>query len=202
MHSWPFQYWRYISPKHTDTKTFKNYLNPVMLVFIGKLLLSTSRWVTIRQGFSHFSNKPPAAKGLNISLAETWGPGPQVNLAINLAKITFIHIFVQILIINLKTYLYSLNSLHSRYYSTPSTISTLLRKYSNPITTAKSKKTLQFRRRFLKNTLQKIFHGLLIITHTTSNVLWIHIPFLIIFQVSKIYNLHTKSISMLGWIKT
>ena len=34
---------------------FENYLNPVMLVFIGKRLLSTLRWVPICQGLSHFS---------------------------------------------------------------------------------------------------------------------------------------------------
>ena len=33
----------------------KYRLNPVMLVFIGKLSLSTVRWVPICEGFSHFS---------------------------------------------------------------------------------------------------------------------------------------------------
>ena len=34
---------------------FENHRNPVMLVFIGKLSLSTLRWVPICQGFSDFS---------------------------------------------------------------------------------------------------------------------------------------------------
>ena len=38
-----------------DAKIFENHLNPVMLVFIGKLSPSTLRWVPISQGFSHFS---------------------------------------------------------------------------------------------------------------------------------------------------
>ena len=33
----------------------ENHLNPVMLVFIGKLSRSTVRWVPICQGFSHIS---------------------------------------------------------------------------------------------------------------------------------------------------
>ena len=40
--------------KHKEAKIFENHLNPVMLVFIGKLSLSTLRWVPICQGFSHF----------------------------------------------------------------------------------------------------------------------------------------------------
>ena len=42
-------------PKYNDTKIFENPLNPVMLVFIGKLLLSAIRWVLIREGFCHLS---------------------------------------------------------------------------------------------------------------------------------------------------
>ena len=36
-------------------KNYENHLNPVMWVFIGKLLLSTIRWVPICQGFSNLS---------------------------------------------------------------------------------------------------------------------------------------------------
>ena len=32
-----------VDPKHKDTKIFENHLNPVMLVFIGKLSLSILR---------------------------------------------------------------------------------------------------------------------------------------------------------------
>ena len=40
----------------TMTQRFlKNHLNPVMLVFIRKLSLSTLRWIPMCQGFSHFS---------------------------------------------------------------------------------------------------------------------------------------------------
>ena len=39
----PFQCSGYFRPKHKDTKTFEKHLNPVMLVFIGKLSLSTLR---------------------------------------------------------------------------------------------------------------------------------------------------------------
>ena len=38
-----------------STKIFENHSNPVMLVFIGKFLLSTLRWVPMCLGFSHFS---------------------------------------------------------------------------------------------------------------------------------------------------
>ena len=38
-----------------DTEIFENHLNPVMLVFIGKLLLSTLRWVPMCHGSDHFS---------------------------------------------------------------------------------------------------------------------------------------------------
>ena len=51
----PFQCWGYSCPKYKDTKVFDNHQNPVMLVFIGKLSLSTLRWVPICQGFDHFS---------------------------------------------------------------------------------------------------------------------------------------------------
>ena len=34
---------RLLHPKHNGAKIFQNYLNPVMLVFIGKLFLSTFR---------------------------------------------------------------------------------------------------------------------------------------------------------------
>ena len=37
-------------------KIFETHLNPVMLVFIGKLLLSTLRWVPMCQGFRHISS--------------------------------------------------------------------------------------------------------------------------------------------------
>ena len=36
-------------------KERKSFWNPAMLVFIGKLLLSTNKWVPMWQGFSHFS---------------------------------------------------------------------------------------------------------------------------------------------------
>ena len=40
----------------TRTQRFlENHLNPVLLVFIGKLLLSTLRWVPMCQGFDNFS---------------------------------------------------------------------------------------------------------------------------------------------------
>ena len=40
---------------HGRKEDFENHLNPVMLVFIGILSLSTIRWVPICHGFSHFS---------------------------------------------------------------------------------------------------------------------------------------------------
>ena len=33
--NWPFQCWGYFCPKRKEAKIFENYLNPVMLVFIG-----------------------------------------------------------------------------------------------------------------------------------------------------------------------
>ena len=45
----------YFSPKLNDANIFENHLNPVMLVFIRKLSLSTFKWVPIYQGFGHFS---------------------------------------------------------------------------------------------------------------------------------------------------
>ena len=65
--------WLLSSLKHKDAKIFGNQLNPVMLVFIGKLSLSIIRWVPNRHSFSHFfqfpifciilywPNPPPAA---------------------------------------------------------------------------------------------------------------------------------------------
>ena len=50
-----FWHWGYLRPKHKDAKILENHLNPVMLVFIGKLLLSTLRWVPICRGFSDLS---------------------------------------------------------------------------------------------------------------------------------------------------
>ena len=44
----------YFHQRHKNTEFFENLLNPVMLVFIGKLLLSPIRWVPICQGFHHF----------------------------------------------------------------------------------------------------------------------------------------------------
>ena len=41
--------------RHKNSKEFENHLNPVMLVFIGKVSLSTDIWVPICQCFSHFS---------------------------------------------------------------------------------------------------------------------------------------------------
>ena len=40
---------------HKNAKIFENHLNPVMLVFIGKLSPSTHRWVPICRGVSEFS---------------------------------------------------------------------------------------------------------------------------------------------------
>ena len=40
---------------HKDAKIFENHLNSVMLLLIGKLSLSTLRWVPVCQDFSHFS---------------------------------------------------------------------------------------------------------------------------------------------------
>ena len=42
---YPFQCWGYIRPKHKGAKIFEKHLNPVMLVFIRKLILSTAWWV-------------------------------------------------------------------------------------------------------------------------------------------------------------
>ena len=66
--SWHLQYLQYLqylkmnfNPSNAEatfiqsTRIFENHLNPVMLVFIGKLLLSTLRWVPICHGFGHFS---------------------------------------------------------------------------------------------------------------------------------------------------
>ena len=47
--------WDDFQPEHKETKIFEKHLNPIMLVFIGKLSLSTLRWVWICQSFSHFS---------------------------------------------------------------------------------------------------------------------------------------------------
>ena len=47
--------WGYFHPKHTNAKIVEKHLNPVILVLIRKLSLSTLRWVPICQGFSHFS---------------------------------------------------------------------------------------------------------------------------------------------------
>ena len=56
--------------RHRTTNIFHNYQKHVMLVFIGKNLLSTNRRIPICQGFSHlfqiilFSpNKPPTRGG-------------------------------------------------------------------------------------------------------------------------------------------
>ena len=46
---------RLLSSKHKDAKIFVNHLNPVMLVFIGQLSLSTLRGVPICQRFQSFS---------------------------------------------------------------------------------------------------------------------------------------------------
>ena len=40
---------------HKNAKIFEIHLNPVMMVFIGELLLRALRWIHICQGFSHFS---------------------------------------------------------------------------------------------------------------------------------------------------
>ena len=46
---------RLLSSLSTRTQSFfENHLNPVMLVFIGKLMMSTLRWVPIYQGLNHF----------------------------------------------------------------------------------------------------------------------------------------------------
>ena len=41
---------------HKGAKILENHLNPVMLVFIGKFLLSTLRGVSMCHGFSHLSD--------------------------------------------------------------------------------------------------------------------------------------------------
>ena len=46
---------RLLSYKAQWRKDFENYLNPVLLVFIEKLILSTVGWVPMCQGFSNFS---------------------------------------------------------------------------------------------------------------------------------------------------
>ena len=45
---------RLLSSERKDATTFENHLIPVMLVFIGKLLLSAMRWVAMYQGRGHF----------------------------------------------------------------------------------------------------------------------------------------------------
>ena len=44
-----------LSYKVNEAKILENRLNPVMLVFMGKLLLNTVRGVPVCQSFSHFS---------------------------------------------------------------------------------------------------------------------------------------------------
>ena len=39
------KHWGYFHPQHKDAKNFENYLDPALLVFIGKLSLSSLRWV-------------------------------------------------------------------------------------------------------------------------------------------------------------
>ena len=51
---WTFQCQVYLHQKIKDAKLFENHLNLVILVFIGKLSLSTFRWVPICQGFRYF----------------------------------------------------------------------------------------------------------------------------------------------------
>ena len=46
---------RLISSKAQGRKIFENNLNPIVLVFIGKLSLGTIKWVPIYQGFIDFS---------------------------------------------------------------------------------------------------------------------------------------------------
>ena len=46
---------RLLSSKAQGRNVFENHLNPAMLVFIGKLSVSTLRLVPICLGFSHFS---------------------------------------------------------------------------------------------------------------------------------------------------
>ena len=48
------QCWGYFRPKRKGVKMFENHLNPVMLVFIGELSLSTLWWIPIFKGFNHF----------------------------------------------------------------------------------------------------------------------------------------------------
>ena len=48
----PIQRLGYVCPKQKDAKIFEKHLNPVTLVFIGYLTLSTLRWVPICTGFS------------------------------------------------------------------------------------------------------------------------------------------------------
>ena len=47
-------FWKTPLPKQRDAKIFENQFNPVKLVFIGKLSLSTLRWVPMCQGLSIF----------------------------------------------------------------------------------------------------------------------------------------------------
>ena len=51
----PTQCWGYFPPKHKNAKIFEKHLNPVMLVLIGKLSLSSFRWVPMCHGLSSFS---------------------------------------------------------------------------------------------------------------------------------------------------
>ena len=63
-----------LSSKAHKLKYFEYHLNPVMLVFITNLSLSTNIWLRMFQRFSHFfcfciilylPNWPPPTKGLN-----------------------------------------------------------------------------------------------------------------------------------------
>ena len=44
----------YFCSKHKNVKIYEKHLNPVLLVFIWKLSLSTVKWVPICQGFGNF----------------------------------------------------------------------------------------------------------------------------------------------------
>ena len=69
----PSQCWGYLCPKHKDANIFESHLNPVMLVFIEKLSLSTLRWVPICQGFNHFFRYFASFCSGQISPSQCWG---------------------------------------------------------------------------------------------------------------------------------
>ena len=62
--------------QNTKRQKVWNLLNPIMLVFIRRLSVSTLKWILICQGFSHFSGfliSPQQHKGYTACLLSTLG---------------------------------------------------------------------------------------------------------------------------------